>query len=156
MGNRGAELAAFSREGLTHLQDGSIRIATRHSFLYKNQTADRAPPPVLVHPLPRNQLCPVANLDQYFKLSKNRQGLLFIHPKIGRTLSRGQIALRACSLIKEADPSGVPQMHDLRRAAASIAWTRGIPPAQIIKVLSGHGRTPLSSDTCANALTQSV
>ena len=57
-GNRGAELAAFSREGLSRLQNGSIRIAVRQGFLYKNQTADRTPPPVLVQPLPKKPTLP--------------------------------------------------------------------------------------------------
>ena len=132
-GNRGSELAALSREGLSTQQDGSLRIAVRPGFLYKNQTADRSPPPILIPPLPRNQLCPVANLTRYLAVSITTQGPLFIHPRTRRPLHRGQIALRVCTLIREADPAGIPQMHDLRRAAASIAWTRGVPPAQIVK-----------------------
>ena len=132
-GNRGAELAALTREGICTLQDGSLKVAVTAGFLYKNQAEGRNPPPVLVTPLQRNQLCPVANLKHYLEMSKLSQGRLFIHPRSHRPLNRGQIALRVCTLIKEADPTGVPQMHDLRRAAASIAWTRGVPPSQIVK-----------------------
>ena len=132
-GNRGSELAAFFREGLACLRDGSLRIAVKPGFLYKNQTATRTPPPVVVRPLPRNQLCPVTNLKQYLKLSLLNHGHLFIHPRTHRPLNRGQIALRICTLIEEADPTGIPRMHDLRRAAASLAWTRGVPTSQIIQ-----------------------
>lgn len=132
-GNRGAELAALTREGICTLQDGSLKVAVTPGFLYKNQAEGRNPPPVLVAPLPRNQLCPVASLKHYLEMSKLSEGRLFIHPRSHRPLNRGQIALRVCTLIKEADPTGVPQMHDLRRAAASIAWTRGVPPSQIVK-----------------------
>ena len=132
-GNRGAELAAFSRDGISHRQDGSMCIPVRPGFLYKNQTADRSPPPILFRSLPRNALCPVANLRKYLTVSSTSQGPLFLHPSTRRPLHRGQIAFRVCKLIREADPTGIPQMHDLRRAAASIAWTRGVPPDQIVK-----------------------
>lgn len=132
-GNRGAELAAFSREGISYRQDGSVVISVRPGFLYKNQSADRTPPPIVIRPLTRNPLCPVANLTKYLATSSTTQGHLFIHPLTRRPLNRGQIAFRVCRLIKEADPSGIPQMHDLRRAAVSIAWTRGVSPAQIIQ-----------------------
>lgn len=132
-GNRGSELAALFREGLAYQRNGSLKLAVKPGFLYKNQTADRTPPPVLIQPLPKNQLCPVANLKRYIKMTDATEGHLFIHPETERPLNRGQIARRICTLIKEADPSGIPQMHDLRRAAASIAWTRGIPPAQIVE-----------------------
>ena len=130
-GNRGAEMAAFSREGISHRQDGSIVIAVRPGFLYKNQSASRTPPAVVIRPLARNQLCPVKNLKQYLIKSTTTQGQLFIHPVSKRPLNRGQISFRVCKLIKEADPSGIPQLHDLRQVAASIAWTRGVSPAQI-------------------------
>ena len=132
-GNRGSEIASFVREGLTPQQDGSLRIAVKQGFLYENQTIDRNPPPVVIQALPRNQLCPVANLKSYLELSTATQGHLFLHPLTELPLNRSHIAMRICTLIKEADPTGIPQMHDLRRAAASIAWTRGIPPAQIVK-----------------------
>lgn len=132
-GNRGAELAAFSREGISHRQDGSVVISVRPGFLYKNQSSDRTPPPIIIRPLARNQLCPVANLAKYLAKSSTTQGHLFIHPFTRRTLNRGQNAFRVCRLIKEADPSGIPQIHDLRWAAACIAWTRGVSPVQIIQ-----------------------
>ena len=91
------------------------------------------PPPILLRPLPRNNLCPVANLTKYLAVSSTTQGPVFLHPNTGRPLNRGQIAVRVCKLIRGADPAGIPQMHDLRRAAASIAWTRGVPPSQIVK-----------------------
>ena len=130
-GNRGAEMAAFSREGISHRQDGSIVLAVRPGFLYKNQSANRTPPSIVIRPLARNQLCPVSNLTQYLAKSATTQGHLFIHPVSKRPLNRGQISFRVCKLIKEADPSGIPQLHDLRRAAASIAWTRGVSTTQI-------------------------
>jgi len=132
-GNRVSEIAAFSREGCTQRQDGSMVLAIRPGFLYKNQTAARTPPPVIVKPLGKNKLCPIRTLKQYLSVTDQSNGRLFIHPTTSRALSRGQISFRICKLIKQADPNGIPQMHDLRRAAASIAWSRGISPEQIVK-----------------------
>lgn len=132
-GNRVSEIAALSREGSVLRRDGSLTLAIRPGFLYKNQSARRTPPPVSVRPLPGDSLCPVAALQEYIRSSTSVDGHLFTHPVSHRPLNRGQISGRVCRLIHRADPTGIPQMHDLRRAAASIAWTRGVPTSQIVQ-----------------------
>lgn len=41
-GNRGSELAVFSREGLSIQQDGSLRLTVRHGFLYRSHATARS------------------------------------------------------------------------------------------------------------------
>ena len=132
-GHRGAEIAAFQRTGFFTNRDGSVTVSLRPGFLFKNEAIDRRPPPVTVRPLSGSPLCPVSCLTEYLRRTQLRQGALFVHPTSRRPLNRGQIALRVCTLIRFADPSGVPQLHDLRRAAASIAWTRRLPMAAIVQ-----------------------
>ena len=38
-----------------------------------------------------------------------------------------------CEVINEADPGSFPQAHDIRRVVTSLAWTRGLEPAEITK-----------------------
>lgn len=132
-GNRVSEIAALCRDGISDLADGSLSIPVRQGFLYKNQSARRTPPPVVLRPLPGDALCPVTALRAYLRASSSPAGALFVHPRSLSPLSRGHISVRVCRLIRQADPAGVPQMHDLRRAAASIAWTRGVPADQIVQ-----------------------
>jgi hypothetical protein len=132
-GNRGSEIAAFRREGYSLRLNGTLVLAVKPGFLYKNQTALKPPPAVTIRPLPRDTLCPVANLLQYMKISACSDGALFVHPDTRRPLNRGNISARVCALIREADPDGVPQLHDLRRAAVSLAWTRGLPTEDIVQ-----------------------
>ncbi|MPC77657.1 hypothetical protein E2C01_072116 [Portunus trituberculatus] len=86
-GNCGAEMATFSRKSISHRQDGSIVLAVRPDFLYKNQSANHTPSSIVIHPLARNQLCPVLNLTQYLAKSTTTQGHLFIHPVSRRLLN---------------------------------------------------------------------
>ena len=119
------------RTGIVPRTSGDFILPVKPGFLFKNQSASRAPPPVLVKPLPGSSLCPVAAILAHIDRSESPSGALFTHPETGSPLNRGNIAHRICCLIQEADPAGVPKLHDLRKAAASIAWTRGLPIDQI-------------------------
>ena len=57
---------------------------------------------------------------------------MFLHPKTGRNLQRPSISLRLCKLIEQACPGSLPRGHDGRKQATSLAWSRGMPPADII------------------------
>ena len=132
-GNRGAEIAALMRTGIVPRTSGELVLPVKPGFLFKNQSASRAPPPVLVKALPGSVLCPATAILAHVSRSDSPSGALFTHPATGSPLNRGNIAHRICCLIQEADPAGVPKLHDLRKAAASIAWTRGLVIDQITK-----------------------
>ena len=113
----------------------SIRIPVAPGFLYKNQREGRTPPPIEIVPLGLNEasLCPVKNLATYLRMSVQDRGPLFLNSKSGRPLHKSSISKLICQVIEEADPGKMPQVHDVRRISTSIAWSRGLDPAEIAK-----------------------
>ena len=57
---------------------------------------------------------------------------LFVHPVPGNNLQRPSIASRMVRLIEECCPGSFPKCHDLRKHAASLAWSEGLNPSDII------------------------
>ena len=139
-GNRGSEIAALLRSGASWRLDGSVIFPVKPGFLFKNESLKRAPPNVLITPLKTRhvgKLCPVKNLQQYLKASEGGTGdAVFLHPKTGRNLQRPSISLFITTLIEEACPGKFPRLQDLRKQAVSLAWTRGISPADIVAAVS--------------------
>ena len=133
-GNRASELSALLRSGLHWRADGSVIIPVKPKFLFKNQRANRAPPNVRLVPLPEDPvLCPVENLKLYLEASKHQLGeALFLHPATGRLLQRPSMALSLARVVDRACPGTLPKFHEIRKQAASLAWTRGIAPADIV------------------------
>ena len=104
-------------------------------FLFKNQRLNRSPPNIEIVPLETGpiELCPVNNLATYLKGSPPTRGKLFVNSRTNKPLHSSSISKLLCELINEADPGLIPQAHDVRRIATSIAWTRGLDPLEITK-----------------------
>ena len=132
-GNRASELQALIRSGLHWRSDGSVVVPVKPGFLFKNQRANRSPPNVCIPSLPQEgPLCPVRNLRSYLEATKDHQGeALFLHPETGRNLRRPTMSLGISRLIDRACPGSLPKLHDLRKQAASLAWTGGVSPSEI-------------------------
>ena len=132
-GNRVSELAALERAGIRFARDDSeVLLVVRPGFLYKNQRLGRAPPNIVIKALGTSQkLCPVKSLKYYLEKQPGEEGPLFRNSRTGSALHPRSISRLLCEVIKEADPSSIPQGHDLRRQAVSLAWTRGLEPEEI-------------------------
>ena len=74
-----------------------------------------------------HSLCPVGALRRYLNLTKDFQdGPLFLHPTFCKPLSKPQVSVRLCSLIKESQPGSFPRPHDVRKSATSLAFFHSI------------------------------
>ena len=136
-GNRASEMAAIQRDTIMFRpQDREVLLCVRPNFLYKNQTERRAPPNIVVKKFEDvdPELCPVACLREYLKRTKDKAAgsALFVHPVTGNNLQRPSIAYRVVQLIEECCPGSFPKCHDLRKHAASLAWSRGLDPSDIV------------------------
>ena len=133
-GNRVSELSATMRNGLELMNSlEEVLLPVRPGFLFKNQRHGRTPPNIRIVPLAANStvLCPVKNLFSYLSLSRITKGPLFRNSKSGKPLLKSSVSKLLCEVIEEADPGKFPKAHDLRRVATSLAWTRGLDPAEI-------------------------
>ena len=136
-GNRASEISAIQRSAiLWRLGNNEVVLPVKPSFLFKNQSMNRSPPNIIIsrfadcHP----ELCPILCLQEYLMRTSSLEGdLLFLHPKTGRNLQRPSLSLRITKFISEVCPDSFPRMHDLRKQATSLAWTRGVPPSDIVK-----------------------
>ena len=135
-GNRISEMAATVRNGLKKVDSSKkVRLPVKPGFLFKNQRMGRTPPPIELAPLGEgnSELCPVSTLRKYLEVTKLKTGPLFLNSKSGRPLLKSTLSKLICELIEEADPGSLPQAHDLRRTATSLAWARGLDPEEIAK-----------------------
>ena len=107
----------------------SVTLATRPSFLAKNERPDHRFSPVIVpawtvegepHPL-----CPVRALSSYLdaSITPNSQAL-WLNPQSGRPLKTAELAKCLVSLIHMADPTSEPKAHQVRKYASSLAFFR--------------------------------
>ena len=138
-GNRASEITATRRDTiLFRNNDTEVILPVRPGFLFKNQRIDKTPPNIIIKSLVSEagsvELCPVQNLKLYLRRSQStaRGDAIFLHPVSGRNLQRPSLSLRITRLIEEACPNSMPRMHDIRKQAVSLAWTRGIPPSEIV------------------------
>lgn len=136
-GSRTSELSAWYREGILWTDNEAAIIPVRPGFLFKNQRSKRAPPNMIIKPLREEELshplCPVRALRQVLALNTIEAPSAVFATATGRGLSRANIASRLCHVIEESCPGSFPRAHDVRKVAASIAWTRGVCPEEIIK-----------------------
>jgi integrase len=135
-GNRASELAALDRTKINFTPDGAVHIPVRKGFLYKNQSVTRAPPnisfPALQEEGTGHVLCPVQALKAYLAKTADEPTAVFRNSRTRKPLSSATIASTLCTVIDLAHPGQLPKGHDVRKQAASLAWTRGMPPAEII------------------------
>lgn len=135
-GNRVSELSALVRPPqFPSGSEASVTLPVRPGFLFKNQRRGRAPPNVVITSLrgsPRS-LCPVWALGRYLRGSTRPGGSLFLHSQRQTPLRPPTVSATLCSVIEEADPGRLPRAHDVRRMAASLAWTRGLAPEDIVR-----------------------
>lgn len=138
-GNRVSEIAAMQRTAIAYDREfRGVTLGVKPDFLYKNQRLGRTPPniyfPSLLPTGEYHALCPVYTLRAYInKTSNTEHSAVFLSPLRGnRPLQSQYISLWICRLIEMADPDKLPRGHDLRKWASSIAWTRGVPPSQIV------------------------
>ena len=133
-GNRVSELSAIYISASRSSVDGSLCLPVDGSFRFKNQRADRAPPDIEIKRLDEDpalcQVCSVLAFKERLDLSVGR---LFVNSKTKRPLNASSLAYLICQLIEEADPGNFPRAHDVRKAAASLAWVRGVPMDEIVR-----------------------
>ena len=100
--------------------DSSVILYSRHLFLAKNEIPVCRRDPIIIQDLlgddgTPHSLCPVGALRRYLNVTKDFQdGPLFLHPTSCKPLSKPQISVRICSLIKESQPGSFPHAHDVR------------------------------------------
>ena len=125
-GNRCSELAALLRTGIVSSQAG-ITLALKPSFLFKNQSERRIPPPIFIPIFPSSNLCPVSTLRLYLTNSTptDDSTSLFIHPKSSKPLDSSRLRYWMIQAIKFAQTERqVVKPHDLRKFAYSANWAR--------------------------------
>ena len=134
-GNRASELAAIDRRAVAFAPDGSsASLPVVQGFLYKNQSAKRRPPKIVIPNLPEpdDSLCPVKALRRYLTLSQGTGRKLFRNPASNADLNAGTLAFWLCKAITWLVPNATGRAHDVRKAAHSLAWVRGIPAEEIV------------------------
>ena len=72
-------------------------------------------------------------VKQYIKKTGVQKGPLFLNSTSKKPLNPATISKIIVELIDEADPGKFPRGHDVRRAATSLAWSRGLPMAEIMR-----------------------
>ena len=135
-GNRASELCAVVRGWIIFRQYSEAILPVKPNFLFKNQRALRTPPNITIKGFAEvdPELCPLRALRIYLERTRElaEGDALFIHPTSGRNLQRPSLSLRLTAFISEVIPGSFPKMHDLRKQAASLAWTRGVEPKDIV------------------------
>ena len=131
-GNRVSEISAMWLPLHRNLE--GIRIPVKPGFIFKNQRAGRAPPEIFIRSLVEGpeELCPVKALEVYLQREGRSRGALFVNSNSKAQLLPATVSHTLCGLIEEGDPGKVPRGHDVRKAATSIAWTRGLKSQDII------------------------
>ena len=132
-GNRVSEVAAMHLPLFFNDNENTVQIPVKPGFLYKNQRAGRSPPNIIVKGLsggPR-EWCPLLALKMYIHKCGVYSGPLFRNSRSMCPLRPQTISRLLCGVIEEAVPDCIPKAHDVRKAAASLAWTRGLKMEEI-------------------------
>ena len=125
-GNRVSELAALHRPGIIHNNTGVI-IPLRPSFLFKNQTARRTPPPVSFPSFSSSPLCPVFYLRHYvdWTTPTDSTDALFLHPTSHKALDTSRLRYWMVQAIRLAQTHRpIVRPHEVRKLAYSANWSR--------------------------------
>ena len=133
-GNRASEIAACVRNG-SRLLPTVGTLAVRASFLFKNQSLSRTPPPISFPGLgPDNQLCPVAALSAYLDRRPATDNSVFVHPSTGASLTASRLSYWLAQAIRIfAKPEHPHGGHDVRKLSHSAAWARGLSMTTILQ-----------------------
>ena len=135
-GNRVSEINAIQREPIRVLRNpDGIGFVVKPGFLYKNQRYGKSPPDIEIVKITNvnKQLCPVETIKKYIKRVGKKKGPLFVNSRTKGPLNPSSLSKLMCMVIDEADPGKIPRGHDVRRAAASLAWSRGLPMSEITR-----------------------
>lgn len=138
-GNRASELAAIERPCIAFSENkAKVTLPVRAGFLYKNQRPGHTPPNIQIRALMdgdrHHRLCPVINLRRWLLATRTENcQALFSNARTHRALLPSTLSKHICHLINVADPGRIPHGHDVRKVAASLAWTRGSPLSDIIE-----------------------
>ena len=133
-GNRVSELSAIDISASRSGANGSLCLPVDGSFRFKNQRPGRTPPDIEIKRLDEDpELCPVRSVLALKERLGLSSGRLFVNTKTKRALNSSSLSYLICQLIEEADPGNLPRAHDVRKAAASLAWVRGVPMDEIVR-----------------------
>ena len=134
-GNRVSELSAIDVSAMREDTEGTLSLPVDKSFRFKNERVNRTPPEIEVKSLPEDcvEICPVATLKTFVARMGLESGKLFINTKTKSPLRPASLSLLICNAIDEADPGCFPRAHDVRKAAASLAWARGLSLQEITR-----------------------
>ena len=143
-GSRVSEMAALSRDpsNLFFWEDDSqVELRPDSKFLYKNQTVDRVPEPVVIPAFQSDDssqsLCPMRALKAWVTRSgslKSSSPHLWVNPSSGRPLNRAAISKIFCNLVSKAQNSKTKvNIHQSRAIASSLAFKAGLPIPEILR-----------------------
>ena len=134
-GNRVSEISAINRNAITFNRNfKEVTLPVMEGFLYKNQTANRCPPPIVIPALNNSILCPVKALRLYLESTSNStEDKLFLNPNSGLPLNAGTFSYWLCKSINFLLPEAICKPHDIRKLSYSEAWARGISAQEIVK-----------------------
>merc|ERR1711888_172394 len=138
-GNRASELANLDANLVYFAPDNSeVRLAVLPGFLCKNQTPNRSPPPIKIPALRdpvNNNLCPLNAVSLILRGRSQIKNNLFTNPETGAALTASTLSYWLCKAINWLVPNSIPtaRAHDVRKAATSLAWVRGVPLHEIVK-----------------------
>ena len=129
-GFRISELHACVRQGeyCRFLENGSLSLRPRTSFLAKNESSQKPWKAIIIKPLKTpegedSNLCPVATLRKYLDISQSEgsKDLFLPLDKSAKPLQICQLKTAVCQLIVDADPNTKANVKDIRAYAASFA-----------------------------------
>ena len=133
-GNRVSGIAALDVTGALAQDLYHLTLAVKPGFMFKNQKMNRSPPNIRIAALESSPtICPVQAIKAWVQRMKWKDGSLFVNTKSRKPLKSCTVSKLICDLIEEADPGRLPKAHDVWKKSASLAWTRGLPPHEIVQ-----------------------
>ena len=135
-GNRSSELAHIDRSSIRFCPSGAkVSLNVLPSFLYKNQSASRSPPPIVIPAfLEDPTLCPMAAIQRLLSApNPASHPNLFLNPVSHSPLNAASLRFWLCKAINWLLPDCIPRAHDVRKNAFSMAWVRGVPMEEIMR-----------------------
>ena len=134
-GNRCSELAHLSRSAVVD-NNTRLTLPVIPRFLYKNQTQQRCPPPIIIPHLPGSTVCPVSTMRTFLRRSSDweHHDFVFVNPSSHASLVAGRLNYWLVKAIATANEGGeVIRAHDMRKFAFSINWARQADLSHIIQ-----------------------
>ena len=133
-GDRVSKLAAMSRAPSclqVAFKLASVTLTPTPTFIAKNERDSHVFTPITIPALTKSKshhpICPVKALKEYGVYTKGEDHqALWVHPVMGKKLSKANIVTRLVKLIQEANPGTIAKAHDIRKWAATVRFLRNV------------------------------